>query len=435
MIKHLGKNVMIDSVKNVFLHTYGCSLNQTDSETMAGLLSKDGYRLVEHPKEADAVVINSCTVKHSAESKLFSYIQKIKRLKKPIVVAGCVPQAQKSLLDNQLKNISVVGVHNLNDICHVIGETILGNTVHMLSHEKNERLNLPKIRRNPVIEIVPINAGCLSNCTFCKTKQARGGLVSYDKRAILRQVRNAAKEGVKEVWLTSQDTGAYGKDMGESITSLLHAITKVEGDFKVRLGMCSPNFAFEYLDEFIKLFHKDKLFKFLHIPVQAGNDKVLKQMGRRYNLRQYKTIIREVKDVIPDLTIATDIICGFPTETEEQFRGTLRLIKTTAPDIVNFSRFWPRPGTKAALFQELPPEITKERIRKVQEVHNQTALGNNRKWLDWEGEIVITEKGKDNTLVGKNYAYKQVVLRGKKKLGQKAKVKVQSFTAHDLRAF
>ncbi|MBW2999502.1 threonylcarbamoyladenosine tRNA methylthiotransferase, partial [Candidatus Woesearchaeota archaeon] len=175
----------------IFIQTFGCSLNQSDSEVMAGLLEEHGFEIVDNLKDSDLVIINTCTVKNSAEAKAFAAIRNAEKNKKKIVIAGCVAQAQKDYLETKLKNYSVVGVEQLSNIAEAAEQTLQGNVVHLIAEKKSKRINLPKIRRNNIIEIVPICAGCLGHCTYCKAKQARGKLYSYDEKAIVKQICDA----------------------------------------------------------------------------------------------------------------------------------------------------------------------------------------------------------------------------------------------------
>jgi len=410
--------------------TFGCALNQSDSEVMKGILKEAGHEITE-PKDSEIVIINSCTVKNLAEKKLFRSIVKYKD--KKVIIAGCVPQADRILVEKELKNYSIIGTTQLKKIDYVVEETLNGNIVQLLKIEKDERLNLPKIRKNKIIEIVPICSGCLDHCTYCKTKHARGNLLSYSPRAIIQQVQTAVDEGCKEIWLTSQDCGAYGKDLDTNIVELLQKIIKIEGNFKVRLGMANPTYFPEFLDDLIEVMKHPKIFKFLHIPVQAGNNQVLNDMKRRYTIEDYKSIVKKIKDEIPEMTISTDIICGFPTETEEQFEDTINLIKETRPEMLNISRFWLRPGTPAANLKQIPTRFSKERSIILKTLHDQMMIENNKSWIGWKGEVLIDEPGKETeegkTWIARNYAYKQIVLKDAPNLSMGISTSVEAVKA------
>lgn len=402
----------------ICFRTYGCTLNFADSEMMQGLLQEAGHETVRGMADADLIVINGCTVKHLAEKKFFRTLQDAEHAGNKVVLAGCVVQAEPGYLDDELKGYSVIGTKQLNHIVHVVEQTLAGKAVQMLAWDRNEHLNVPVARRNPSVGIVPIAEGCLGECTYCKSRLARGKLTSYDPDAIAAQVRSHVKDGCREVWLTSQDCGAYGKDIGTDIVTLLRAVCSVEGDFFVRLGMMNPNFALEYLEGLVSVFkeNKGKLFRFIHLPVQAGSDRVLGRMKRKYSSEDFISVCERLRSEMPDITIATDVICGFPTETEKEFQDTVRLIRKVQPDVINVSRFWPRPGTPAAAMEgQLHGRDTNSRSRKMQKVKQEISLLRNRTWEGWSGSVIVDEKGSvgaSESWIGRNYAYKPVALKG-----------------------
>lgn len=417
-------------MKNIFIKTYGCSFNFSDSENLAGLLQDSGkYKIVDSEDAADLVIINSCTVKNNAETKFW---RDVRNISKPIIMAGCVPQAERDKL--KFSGYSVIGTNQINNVVSVVDATLSGNIVQLLKKENNPRLNIPKVRKNKVIEIVPINEGCLGSCDFCLTKFARGHLLSYDPNEIARHIRNALNDGIKEIWLTSQDTACYGYDINTNIVKLLTKILEMKRDFRIRLGMGNPDYLRDYIDELIEVYKDPRMYKFLHVPVQAGSDRVLKAMKRNYTIENFSKIINRFRKMFPKITISTDIICGYPEETDEDYEKTIEMVKKVRPDVLNISRFWPRPGTIAAKKKQLPSEIIKARSKRLAELYYKIALGNNQKWLDWRGKILINEIGKKETFVGRNYAYKPVIVKGEHKLGDEVEVTVSEVTKHDLRS-
>jgi len=416
---------------NIHIHTQGCTANQADSETMAGILEQKGYNIVEDEKQADLIILNTCTVKTPTEDKAFSLLQKWKQEKRKVIVAGCIPQSDPG----KLQSYSLVGTRQVHRIAEIVEETVQGHRVEFLLKENAERLNLPKIRKNPVIEIVPINAGCTGSCAFCKTKQARGSLFSYDQHAIIKQIETAIEEGIREVWLTSQDTGAYGVDLKTNLPQLLKNITKIKGDFKLRVGMTNPDHVLRFLDELLEIMQQEKIFKFLHIPVQSGNNRILKEMRRMYTKEDFIRIVKNARQAIPDITIATDVICGFPGETEAEFLDTYQLLKDLKIPVVNISKFYPRQGTRAARMKKLDTKIIKQRSTKLANL--QKRIITNREWVGWTGEVIVDEVGK-KCFIGRNEFYKQVILKPKGKrlhdlLGKTVHVKIVDSTDIDLR--
>ncbi|MBW2997759.1 tRNA (N(6)-L-threonylcarbamoyladenosine(37)-C(2))-methylthiotransferase [Candidatus Woesearchaeota archaeon] len=423
-------------MKIAFL-TFGCTLNIADSELMMGLLRKAGHSIVDSVDEADLVVVNSCSVKNLAETKFFRALRYAEVKGKKVVVAGCVTQAEPDYASTKLKDYSIIGTRQLNKIVHVVEETLQGNVVHALEWDKNERFNIPVVRKNPVVGIVPIAEGCLGECTYCKARLARGKLVSYDPEAIVKRVVSDVRDGCKEIWLTSQDCGAYGKDIGTNIVALLRAVCEIEGDFFVRLGMMNPNFALEYLDDLVDVFkeNKGKLFWFVHLPVQSGSDDILKLMKRKYSVADFVKVCSMFRKEMPEITIATDVICGFPKESISDFQSTKEIIKRVEPDVINISRFWPRPGTTAANMEgQLHGRDTNERSREMKKVKEEVSLLRNRIWEGWKGKIMIDEKGSvgsGESWIGRNFAYKPVALKGVFSLGESVEIKrVKAHTYH-----
>ena len=414
---------------NVHFITQGCSANVADSETMQGLVKQHGDTLVGSVEEADVVVFNTCTVKGPTESFFKKKLQELESKGKKIVLAGCIPQGQVK----DFQEYSRIGTYQIKRINEVVSATSEGNVVSFLERIDEGRLNIPKVRKNKFVEIVPILQGCLNSCTFCKTKHARGNAQSYSVQDIVRHISKAVEEGVKEVWLTSQDNAVYGLEFGSNLAKLLKEIVSIERDFKIRVGMGNPKYMIPYLDELIEVMKDEKIFKFIHIPLQTGNNQVLKDMQRGYTAEEYKFIIDKIRKQIPDMTFMTDIIVAYPTETKAAFDDTVRVLRETKPDLINISRFWPRPGTPASKLKEIDGLEAKNRAKYVMELFKELGAEINKKWIGWEGPITITEKGKNNTSIGKNKFYKQVIVPGDYKIGTELHVKINESTSLDLR--
>ena len=343
---------MIPGVQKVYLKTFGCSHNVSDSEFMMGQLVDYGYMLTDQPEESDIIVLNSCTVKNPTQAALMRLVSDSKTLMKPVVVTGCVPQGDKKI--DTLQTVSMLGVTQIDRVVEVVEETLKGNVVHLLEKKSLPTLDLPKIRKNRFIEIIPINTGCLGNCTYCKTKHARGHLGSYKKEEIISRMLKAHSEGVKEIWMTSEDTGAYGLDIDSNISELLiEFVEAMPDDLMLRIGMTNPPYILEHLQVVDRVLNHPKVFGFLHVPVQSGSDTVLERMNREYTAQDFKTVCAHLMEKCKQLTIGTDIICGFPGETDAEHELTLDLLKEFHIPVVNISQFYPRPGTIAARMKQL----------------------------------------------------------------------------------
>ncbi len=418
--------------------TYGCSLNHSDTEAMLSHLKKAGHEIIEEPDNADLVLINSCTVKNLAEKKLFKAIKEFEAKGKKVIIAGCVAQAHQEYLSSRLQEYSVIGTRQINNVAEIVDSTLKGRTIHAIDMDCEKRICIPIIRKNPYVGIVPIAEGCLGNCTYCKTRFARGTIKSYEPEAIIQRIKTDIASGCKEIWLTAQDCGAYGAEIGTNLPELLNKVLEIYGDFKVRLGMANPNHIHKFLPEMIRIYkkhatEKGKLFAFIHLPVQSGSDEILKKMRRQYNTKQFKEIIIALRKEVPHITISTDIIVGFPGETEEQFKETLKLVEESDFDVINVSRFWARPGTEAAMMpNQIHGQVSKIRSEELNKIKNKKSKGRNQRWKEWEGTIIIDEKGTTGGWVGRNYAYKPVAVKGNYKLGQEAKVKIKGIHTHYL---
>ncbi|MFH0870208.1 MAG: tRNA (N(6)-L-threonylcarbamoyladenosine(37)-C(2))-methylthiotransferase [archaeon] len=405
----------------IFIRTFGCTLNQSDSEVMAGLLLEAGHIIVESADQAQIIIFNTCTVKDNPEKRFFFELEKARAAGKFVVVAGCVSQADP--MNKKLIDISILGVDNISQIAEVVEEAIAGGVVRLIAHGKNPRLNLPKIRRNPAVEIIPICAGCLGECSYCKTRHARGSLVSYDPEAIKQQFKTAVKEGVKEIWLTSQDNGAYGKDIGLSLPELMKELLEIKGDYIVRIGMINPDHALEFIGGLIDILKHPRVFKFVHLPLQSGNDRILKMMNRKYSVADFVFLVKKLREAIPDITLATDVIVGFPSETDQEFEDTCALLEKLRIPVINITKFYPRPGTPAKKLKMLPNNVAKSRSLRLSMLYRKVIT--NAEWIGWQGEVIIDEMGKDGSWAGHNDYYKQVVIKNAKlSLGQKVMVKV-----------
>jgi MiaB/RimO family radical SAM methylthiotransferase len=264
---------------------------------------------------------------------------------------------------------------------------------------------------------------------------ARGHLRSYTVHEIVDRVRKDLSRGLREFWVTSQDIACYGKDQGTSLAELLDALSAIGGDFKIRVGMMTPNVALSILEDLIEAYRSEHVFKFIHLPMQSGDDQTLKRMRRFYSVDDFKRIVRAFRARFPEITLSTDIICGFPSESEEAFEKSLALIREVKPDVVNVSKFFVRPRTLAAAMEKESVPLTeiKRRSRLMADSAREVSLERNRRWLAWAGEILVDEVGKiRGSWVGRNFAYKPIVVKSPDNLlGRTLRVEVTAaFQTH-----
>ena len=255
---------------------------------------------------------------------------------KPVIVSGCVPQGDRNL--KGLEDVSVLGITQIDRVVEVVEESLKGHKVKLLAKKDLPILDLPKIRKNSLVEIIPLSTGCLGSCTYCKTRHARGKLGSYDPDAIVNRARSAVEEGVMEIWLTSEDTGAYGRDINTDLPTLLKKIIKVlPNHVMLRLGMTNPPFILEHLQAMGDIMNHPRVYTFLHVPVQCGSNKVLDKMIREYTVEEFQEVCDYLTDNVPNMTLATDIICGFPTEDEADHQQTCDLVAKNQFPVLNIS--------------------------------------------------------------------------------------------------
>lgn len=415
--------------------TQGCSSNLRESELMAGLLNNSGFDVVHNENHSDANVVNICTVK--GDTTALREIRKLKKIspEKKLIVAGCITESIIPKIRKIDESISFVNTHNFGRISAVVENSMNGTVLELLDKKYEQKVNLPSVRKNPVIGIVPILNGCNYFCTFCSTKLVKGKLVSYPTDAIRQDVKSHLKVGCKEIWITSNDTGAYMVEQGgkQKLAELLENILSIPLDFKIRVGMMNPGNTITILDSLIKIYKNPKMFKFLHIPIQSGNNEILKSMNRQYKVDNFIEVVEAFRKAIPEITISTDIIVGFPSETEEQFNDSLKIIEKIKPDVLNISRYAARDGTIAAKMKQLSTNELKRRSRLMTELYRKIAFENNKKWIGWKGKILIDEKGKENSWIGRNYCYKPVIVNGDFRLGDEVDVKITNTTTFDLR--
>ncbi|MCW4025938.1 MAG: tRNA (N(6)-L-threonylcarbamoyladenosine(37)-C(2))-methylthiotransferase, partial [Candidatus Bathyarchaeota archaeon] len=327
----------LDSIKSIYVEGYGCTANKFDLEIMLAHLVSAGYRLTDVSRSADIALINTCGVKKPTEDRIVERIRRLSRLHKPLIIAGCLPKINFKAIVKAAPDFSaMLDPRSIDNILSAVKAAEAGKKNRIFFRQKPiPKLGEPKVRLNPHIEIVSLAEGCAGTCAFCCVRFARGVLRSYPRELIVQKVRQAVSEGVKEIWLTSQDNGAYGLDIVTNLAELLKECGRIEGKFLCRVGMMNPDNVLKMLPELIHAFKSEKVFKFLHLPVQSGDNETLRRMNRRYTVEEFRNIVHSFRSEIPRITLSTDVICGFPSESREAFEETVKLIYDVEPDIVN----------------------------------------------------------------------------------------------------
>jgi threonylcarbamoyladenosine tRNA methylthiotransferase CDKAL1 len=408
----------------VFIETYGCTLNQADSEILAGVLAETGVELCKSPDEADVIVLNTCFVKRQTQQRIIDRLKKLRG--KRVVVAGCMPSANRWMVEKVAPEASMLGPYSLSNIYDAVLSAHEGKRSTFLDAKSEDKYSLPRVREG-VIARIPISEGCGSCCSFCVTKLARPVLHSYDESSIIGEIKKCIRAGFSEIRLTSMDTGAYGLERKTDLSSLLRKIDKLDGKFLTRVGMINPEHVRRMLPDLIEAFKSEKIYKFLHVPLQSADEEVLRDMNRKYSVDEFMCVIEEFRREFPELTLATDIIVGFPTESEEAFNRTREFIKELKPDVVNNSKFFTRPGTKAAEMRQLPGRVVAERGRVMSALCRDIALRKNRLLIGKEFEVLLTERT-CNGLAGRTHSYKQVIVQ-RGQLGDFVNARISDATA------
>jgi MiaB-like tRNA modifying enzyme len=365
-------------------------------------------------------------VKSPTEAKILFQIKKIVHEfpHKKLIVAGCMPEVYSMKIRNAAPSASMIGIHHLSEIENVVEDTLRGKQRIEIGHNTIPKLGYPRKRVDDRIGIVQIAQGCISNCSYCIVKRVMGPLVSYPEEMILDEVQRCVLQGCKEIWLTAQDTAAYGLDRGSTLPYLLQSIMQIDGDFMVRVGMMNPATAYPLVDDLVEVFKNSKLYKFIHLPLQSGSNTILGQMKRDYTVEEFLDIVKRFRSVFQDITLSTDIIVGFPSETDTQFNESLNIIELIQPSLTNVSKYGPREQTPAAKLSPLLSQTIKDRSRKMTELCQKITREKNNEWIGREETILIVSKGKKGGLEGRTHTYKPVILDTKNRglLGKFVKV-------------
>jgi len=424
--------------KTIFIQTFGCTANQNNSEIMAGLLSQAGFIITNNEELADIIILNTCVVKSKTESKIKRRIQDLKA-KKLVIVTGCMPETDVKALKKLNKSLIFLGTHHFKDIVKIIRdyqEKQLDEKQQSeyLSQKNEEKLNLPKVPQNKLISIHQISEGCLGECNYCKTRLAKGKLFSYDEENIIKSIESDLQNGAKEIWLTSQDCASYGLDRGKNkLIELLDKIFALKHNFKLRLGMMNPNNVLPIMKELLEVYQNKKMYKFLHIPIQSASNRVLKDMNRLYNIEGVEKIIKSFVKEFPNITIATDIIVGYPTETEHDHDEDVHFIRKFKPSVFNLSKFSSHKNTEAGKLKELPNHAIKHRTSELMKEHRTTARENKEKFFNKKIEVFINRKISENLYEARDENYNLILIKtGKENLGKNAEVLIKEIGVHHM---
>jgi MiaB-like tRNA modifying enzyme, archaeal-type len=415
----------------VYIETYGCALNRGDSAIMATVLSERGHEITENLNEAEVVIINTCAVRLETEERMKQRIRELRRTGKRLVVAGCLAGALPATVSALAPEASVLGPQAVERIAGVVE-----SPERQVILEGTKAVKVPRMFEGKIF-IVPIADGCAGECSFCITKLARRKLRSYPMREIVEAVKEAVAKGAVEVELTAQDTAAYGLDLGEKVRlpDLVEKVAETEGNFMVRVGMMTPEQAMSIVDGLVEALSMEKVYKFVHLPVQSGSDKVLKLMNRKYTIDEYKRLVKELRSKVPGLSVATDIIVGHPGEDEEDFQQTLDLMKELRFERIHLAMYSIRPNTVSAGLPQVPDSVKKERMKTAMGLYESIAYDIHSEYVGKTVEVLTTELGRKGSVIGRLRNYVPVVVKNESSLGNWVKVVIEEASFYDLRGY
>ena len=421
--------------------TYGCQMNVNDTETMAGLLIEAGHEIVEKEEEADVVIVNTCAVREKAEKKLYGKLGRLKALKKRnktliVGVAGCVAEKEREKLLNRDEVNFVIGTRSIAKIPEFLERAAKGEKFLEMSDYLDEiNWSTPRYHTNNHHAWVTIIYGCNKFCSYCIVPYTRGREKSRPMDDILQEVRTLANKGYREITYLGQNVDSYGKDRndGSNLASLIRKTLEIPEMDRIWYLTSYPK---DFSDELIEVIaSSDRVSRSIHLPIQSGSDKILKAMNRGYTKGEYLKLIEKIKTKIPDASISTDIIVGFPGETEEDYLETKELLESIRYERVNLAMYSPREGTVSAKYfkDDVPHEIKVKRLNELLELQKRINREINEAYKAKELPIIVEGTLKDGKLYGRTINNKIVIFEGPKELiGQKLSVKIGTVTAGPL---
>lgn len=429
-------------LKTFFMRTYGCQMNELDTEIMVGLLQKRGLARVPNEEDADLLLFNTCSIRDLAERKVMGLIGKLGRTRKKrsvIGVTGCMAMAKKETIFRKLPHVDfVLGTNNITDLNTVLDEVIAtGKQTILTDTQFEENLDyLVAKRDDPVKAYVSIIRGCDKFCTYCVVPYTRGQEVSRPPESILEECRRLADQGYKEITLLGQNVNSYGKDKPEWNTlfhDLLYKIDQIKGIERVRFMTSHPCDITRELMEAIR--DLPSACEFVHFPLQAGSNRILKKMHRIYNVDQYLEKVHMLKEIVPNVALGTDIIVGFPTETEEEFQETYRLFKEINYSVAFLFTYSPRKGTPAFRWvDDIPEEVKYDRHQRLLSLYTEMCTTHLQAVLGQEVEVLVEKRNRDEKMLkGRTPCWKNVLFSGPDSMiGTLQRVKVHSYSHHTL---
>lgn len=436
---HLIKEYNVSRLKKYSIQTFGCQMNENDSERLAGMLMEMGYVETEDTAESDLIIFNTCCVRENAELKVYGHLGALKKLKENnpdliISVCGCMMQQPEVVehIRKKYRHVDLIfGTHNLHKFPELVYTTLQEKKTVIDIWESTGQIaeDMPIERKDGVKAWVTVMYGCNNFCSYCIVPYVRGRERSRSISEILKEVTFLGQEGYKEITLLGQNVNSYGKDLedGSSFAKLLYALDRVDGIERIRFMTSHPK---DLSDELIYAMRDcKKVCEHLHLPVQSGSTRVLKEMNRQYSKEQYLDMIAKIKEQVPGIALTTDIIVGFPGETEEDFEETLDVVEKAQYDMAYTFLYSKRTGTPAAKSpDQIPEAVKKQRFDRLLELQNRVSKEINDPLLNTEVEVLVEGLSRNSatTYTGRTRTNKIVNFKGSENLiGKLVKVRIE----------
>ena len=393
---------------SIWFEGYGCTANQGETLEMREHANQLGHQLATDSSTAETVVLGTCTVIESTQNKMEKRISELMDQGKNVIVSGCMATADTKVLNSKFPNAPLVSPGDIDGLGDLIGR---GGCK-------------PETLESPFAAILPISSGCLGRCTYCATLKARGRVKSRSVNDIFFKAQYAIDSGSKELLLTSQDNGAFGADTDSSLENLLNELSHLEGEFRLRVGMLNPMLVAGRSKEMAKAWGDSRTYKFMHLPIQSGSQKILDSMTRDHTLEEFWEVVEVFRYYYPEMMIITDIITGFPGETEQDHQETVDLLNKLSPDLVNVTRFSPRKGTPASRYKRVDGRIVKKRSRELTNLRKELGAKSFKRFVGRETSVLTVENKRKGSTLCRDDNYRPIILKQDLPLGEFYDVKI-----------
>ena len=393
---------------SIWFEGYGCTANQGETLEMREHANQLGHELATDSATAETVVLGTCTVIESTQNRMEKRISELMDQGKNVIVSGCMATADTKVLNSKFPNAPLVSPGDIDGLGDLIGR---GGCK-------------PETLESPFAAILPISSGCLGRCTYCATLKARGRVKSRSVNDIFFKAQYAIDSGSKELLLTSQDNGAFGADTDSSLEKLLNELSHLEGEFRLRVGMLNPMLVSGRSKEMAEAWGDSRTYKFMHLPIQSGSQKILDSMTRDHTIEEFWEVVEVFREYYPEMMIITDIITGFPGETDEDHQETVKLLNYLSPDLVNVTRFSPRKGTPASRYKRIDGRIVKKRSRELTNLRKELGAKSFKRFVGRQTSILTVENQRSGSTLCRDDNYRPIILKEELPLGEFHDVKI-----------